>query len=95
MNVHRHPGVESALTLEDVLPGQAYVTYIPNQKVIERGVFTTEPGYSEDKRWTADARVLNGVHEMIERTVSLHGAGITPDYNGQGWVDAVTVADSE
>ena len=52
MFVRCHPGVESALTLDDVSPGQEFITYIPNQEVVERGVFTSGPGYSEVDRWT-------------------------------------------
>lgn len=92
MFVRRHPGVESALTLDDVSPGQEFITYIPCQEVVERGVFTSVPVYGEVDRWTANAKVQQGIHEIIERTVSLYCAGITPDSNGRDWAPAVTVA---
>lgn len=95
MQKQRHPRIESALTLDDVTAGVAYVTYIPGQQVVERGIFTTDPYYDEVDRWTAGAKVQNGTHEIIERLVSLHGSGITPDFDGEGWAEAVTVADSE
>ena len=90
MNEARHPGVDSAVTLADVLPGQRFITYTPFKVVIRQGVFTSEPVYSEEDAWTAKANI-HDADGITEQTVSLHGIGVTPDYDGTGWGDACTV----
>lgn len=96
MNAPRHPRVETALTLDDVNPGVAYVTYVPQKGVVERGTFTTEATYDEnDDRWNARAKVQKGAHEIIERTVRMYDAGIYPDTDNESWAEAVTIADAE
>lgn len=92
----RHPRVETALSRDDVAPGVAYVTYLPQRGVVERGVFLASPDYDEgDNRWSALAKVYKAAHELVERTVWLYDAGITPGADGESWAEAVTVADSE
>jgi hypothetical protein len=90
----RHPGVDSALTLGDIAPGQRYVTYIPNQEVIERGIFTSAPEYEgeTDRRWVAEAEVVSG-KVVVAKTVLLFSAGVTPSEEGDRWSECVTIAD--
>ena len=78
MTSPRHPRVETALTRDEVAPGVAFVTYLPGDKVVERGTFTSEPDYDEgDNRLSALAIVERGTSQIIERTVCLYDAGIT------------------
>lgn len=96
MTSPRHPGVETALARDDVAPGIAFVTYLPGDRVIERGIFTSGPGYDEgDNRWHALAQVERGAHQIIERTICLYDAGITPAHDGESWADAITIPDTE
>ena len=92
----RNPESEFALTRDDVGPGVAYVTYIPQDRVIERGIFLEEPRYGEgEEGWIALARIEDAVSGLKERTVDLHQAGITPDADGEGWSRIVTIAETE
>ncbi len=88
----RHPGVDTALTIDDVRPGVNYVTFVPGgSQAVERGEFTSEPDYDEhDSRWTASARIKLG-QETVEKVVYLYDAGIAPDGDGESWAPTVTI----
>ena len=90
----RHPQVPSAITRNDVAPGVNYVTYVPKGDVVERGTFTSFAEYDgeSDERWRAQASVKTG-QLVIEKTVLLFDAGITPSETGDRWSDRVTVID--
>lgn len=100
--VRRNPaGVETALTLHDVGPGVPYTTYIPAShdlakdhqietgRVIEEGVFMSEPEYDNEDGYRASARKSG---RSTLHTIYLQDAGITPYQDGQRWSEAVTVA---
>jgi hypothetical protein len=92
----KNPGSEFALTRDDVAPGVAYVTYEPGLRVIQRGIFLTEAQYGEGEAgWTALAKVEGAAHGAFEQTVILHQAGITQDYDNEGWSRIVTIAETE
>jgi hypothetical protein len=85
----RHEGVDSALTRDDVAVGVSFVTYIPGQEVLYRGLFTSGASYDEDDpRWTATGLINNE-----ERTLYLFDMGITPDHDGITWAPAVTITE--
>jgi hypothetical protein len=92
----RNPKSEFAISRDEVKPNFPYVTYIPGRKgVAERGTFLSEAEYDEgDSRWTALARVEKPTHVVMEQTVFLYDAGITPDCDGENWADAITIEDS-
>ncbi len=87
--IQRHPDVDTALTLDDVAEGVHYVTYIPDEEVVQRGVLLESPTYDEqDPRWRAAAQVAGTIID-----VWLYDAGITPDGTGETWTNTVTIVD--
>lgn len=82
----RHPGVETALTRDDVGPGIAFVTFVPGSHETEmRGVFTDGASYDEDLRWHTTGEVGGAAMQLC-----LYDMGITPDGLGE-WAKTVTI----
>jgi len=84
-----HPGVSTAMNIDEVKPNVDFVSYEPGNKIVYEGMFTSGASYDEDdfKRWTATARMLG---ETADTLISLSAIGITRNDDGN-WSEIVTI----
>ncbi len=82
---HQNPGPTYPITIEDVKPGTDFITYIPCNKIIYEGSFSSEPFSDQEGRYAALARVLGSTADI---SLILSEIGVIPaEY---GWSRIVT-----
>jgi hypothetical protein len=84
-----HPGVSTAMNVDEVKPNVDFVSYKPNDEIVMEGMFTSEASYDENdfRRWTAKVRMLG---ETANTSISLSAIGITRNDDGT-WSEVVTI----